>query len=133
MKENTKISVPHALNARGGRKSAHANVRFSQDNTILVNGKEINAYFNNIYFVMIATTPLKLTNQTNRGLIIMVKGSGINGQASAIRNALAKLLAAENPEFKSLLSPFFTRDSRSVESKKAGQPKARKRAPRNKR
>ncbi|MDI6833841.1 MAG: 30S ribosomal protein S9, partial [Bacteroidales bacterium] len=55
-------------------------------------------------------------------------GGGIKGQAEALRLAIAKALVEENPEFKPILKKhkLLTRDSRMVERKKPGQPKARK-------
>ena len=56
-------------------------------------------------------------------------GGGYKGQAEALRLAIARALVKINPEDKSTLRAegFMTRDARSVERKKPGQPKARKR------
>jgi len=56
-------------------------------------------------------------------------GGGIKGQAEATRLAIARALVKINEENKSALRAegFLTRDSRVVERKKPGQPKARKR------
>ena len=52
-------------------------------------------------------------------------------QAEALRLAIARALVKVNPEDKPALRAegFMTRDPRSVERKKPGQPKARKRFP----
>ena len=56
-------------------------------------------------------------------------GGGMNGQAGAVRLAVARALTEINPELRALLKPegFLTRDPRMKERKKAGQPGARKR------
>ena len=56
-------------------------------------------------------------------------GGGYNGQANALRLAIARALVKINPEDKKALRSegFLTRDARSVERKKPGQPKARRR------
>ena len=55
-------------------------------------------------------------------------GGAYNGQANALRLAIARALVKINPEDKKALRAegFLTRDSRSVERKKPGQPKARR-------
>ena len=56
-------------------------------------------------------------------------GGGFTGQSQALRLAIARALVKINPEDKTALRSegFMTRDSRSVERKKPGQPKARRR------
>ena len=60
---------------------------------------------------------------------INLDGGGFKGQSEAARLAIARALIKINPEDKSALRAegFVTRDPRSVERKKPGQPKARKR------
>lgn len=62
-------------------------------------------------------------------IVAHVDGGGYTGQAEALRLAIARALVKINPEDKSALRAegFMTRDARSVERKKPGQPKARKR------
>ena len=57
-----------------------------------------------------------------------VLGSGLSGQAGAIRHGISKALNQVSDEFHKTLRSggFLTRDSRKVERKKYGQPKARK-------
>lgn len=61
-------------------------------------------------------------------LMVNVRGGGINGQAEAIRLGVARALVKVDEEYKPLLKAqgLMTRDSRMVERKKPGQPKARK-------
>ena len=56
-------------------------------------------------------------------------GGGFTGQSQALRLAIARALVKVNAEDKKALKDagFLTRDSRAVERKKPGQPKARRR------
>jgi small subunit ribosomal protein S9 len=60
---------------------------------------------------------------------VTVRGGGKAGQAGAIQHALARAIDGEQEGMHSLLKEhgLLTRDSRMVERKKYGQPKARKR------
>ena len=59
---------------------------------------------------------------------VNVRGGGMTGQAEAVRMAFARALVEVDAENKPTLraNGFVTRDSRMVERKKYGQPKARK-------
>lgn len=61
-------------------------------------------------------------------IMVNVNGGGITGQAEAVRMAFSRALVKVNEENKPPLraAGFITRDSRMVERKKYGQPKARK-------
>ena len=56
-------------------------------------------------------------------------GGGFTGQSQALRLAIARALVKVDAEDKKALKAqgFLTRDSREVERKKPGQPKARRR------
>ena len=58
-----------------------------------------------------------------------LQGGGFTGQSQALRLAIARALVKINAEDKPVLraAGFVTRDSRKVERKKPGRPKARKR------
>ena len=60
---------------------------------------------------------------------VNLQGGGITGQAEALRLAISKVLVEENPELRPTLKKLglLRRDSRMVERKKPGQPKARRR------
>ena len=60
---------------------------------------------------------------------VNLDGGGFTGQSQALRLAIARALVKINADDKSALKAqgFLTRDSRSVERKKPGQPKARRR------
>jgi small subunit ribosomal protein S9 len=59
---------------------------------------------------------------------VNVKGGGISGQAGAISHSLARVILKLDEPSRAVLKKegFLTRDSRMVERKKAGRPKARK-------
>ena len=59
---------------------------------------------------------------------VTVEGSGLSGQAGAIRHGLSKALTYYEPALRPVLKPhgFLTRDSRVVERKKYGRAKARR-------
>jgi small subunit ribosomal protein S9 len=87
-------------------------------------------YFPSSILQYIVKQPL-LTLEVSEKYDIQVNlnGGGYTGQAEALRLAIARALVKINPEDKSVLrkNGFMTRDPRSVERKKPGQPKARKR------
>ena len=60
---------------------------------------------------------------------VNLDGGGFTGQSQALRLAIARALVKINAEDKKKLKDqgFLTRDSREVERKKPGQPKARRR------
>ena len=63
------------------------------------------------------------------GFKVNLCGGGFTGQSQALRLAIARALVKMNAEDKAALRAegFMTRDPRSVERKKPGQPKARRR------
>ena len=56
------------------------------------------------------------------------KGGGLSGQAGALKHGISKALSLYEPTLRPLLknAGFITRDSRVVERKKYGKPKARR-------
>jgi small subunit ribosomal protein S9 len=115
----------------GRRKTSIARVMVkSGSGTITINGKSPDDYFPTKSHVIIINQPLGATDNMNKWDIrVNVKGGGFSGQAGAIRHGLARALVQVDPDSKQALGKrgFLTRDSRMVERKKAGQPKARKR------
>lgn len=116
--------------ATGGRKTAHALVRFfPKKGDLIVNGKRYSEYFKNPKNQLVARASFEAVSLLDMAsAIVKVSGGGLNAQAEAIRNGLAKALAMFNPEFKSKLRSFgyITRDDRMVERKKYGLKKARR-------
>jgi small subunit ribosomal protein S9 len=60
---------------------------------------------------------------------INVYGGGVSGQAGAVSHSIARTILELDPALKDTLKKegLLTRDSRMVERKKSGRPKARKR------
>ncbi len=118
------------INAIGRRKSAVARF-FVTEGTgkITINKKELAAYFPSPLLQYVVLQPLKKLDVTEKyDIKVNLDGGGYNGQANALRLAIARALVKINPEDKKALRAegFLTRDSRSVERKKPGQPKARR-------
>jgi small subunit ribosomal protein S9 len=114
----------------GRRKTSVARV-FLNEGTgkIIVNGKEVNAYFTIPTHQKTIMRPFQVTDTEGKfDIKATLKGGGITGQAEALRLGIARALVEVNPEYKPLLKKekLMTRDPRMVERKKYGQPKARK-------
>lgn len=116
--------------ATGRRKQSSARVWVKKGNgKITINGKEAEAYFGRPVLRMIIGQVFEVTNTKGEmDVTCTVKGGGLSGQAGAILHGIARALDKFNPEFHSTLRTggFLTRDSRAVERKKPGRPKARK-------
>ena len=115
----------------GRRKSSVARV-FMKKGTgkFEVNGLTLDAYLARKTASMIVKQPLELLNLAdNFDFKINVHGGGTTGQAGAIRLGVARALIDYDESLKPALraAGFITRDSRSVERKKAGLRKARRR------
>jgi small subunit ribosomal protein S9 len=119
------------INALGRRKAAVARVFVSEGTgQITINKRDISVYFPSPILQFIIKQPLtKLGVVEKYDIKVNLDGGGFNGQAGALRLAIARALVKINPEDKSALKVdgFMTRDPREVERKKPGQPKARKR------
>ena len=119
------------INAIGRRKAAVARVYVSLGSgKITINKRDIAAYFPSSILQYIVRQPLNTLEVVEKyDIKINLKGGGFKGQSEAARLAIARALVKINPEDKKALRAegFMTRDSRSVERKKPGQPKARKR------
>jgi small subunit ribosomal protein S9 len=119
------------INAIGRRKSAVARIYLRDGKgNITVNDRDVNAYFTTTQLQYIVKQPLESLNVAGQyDIKVNLDGGGFKGQAEALRLAIARALVKINAENKPALkkSGFLTRDSREVERKKPGQPKARKR------
>lgn len=116
--------------ATGKRKSSIARVWIKPGNgKIVVNGKEDKTYFSRATHVMIINQPFEVANcEKQFDVMCTVKGGGLSGQAEAVRHGISKALTLFDPETRPSLKKegFLTRDSRTVERKKYGKPKARR-------
>ena len=119
------------VTATGRRKVAIARVRMKPGTgAIVINDRHIDAYFGRATSKMILVQPLQIVEQFGKvDISVNVCGGGLTGQAGAIRHGISRALLKMNADFRPALKKagFLTRDSRSVERKKYGQPGARKR------
>ncbi len=119
------------INAVGRRKAAIARVIVKEGNgAITINKRALEVYFPSSILQYIVKQPLNTLDVVEKyDIKVNLCGGGYKGQAEALRLAIARALVKINPEDKSALRAegFMTRDPRSVERKKPGQPKARKR------
>jgi len=114
----------------GRRKSSKARVFLSSgEGNIMVNNRPLDEYFGRETARMIVRQPLDLVEMNEKvNLYVTVKGGGDNGQAGAIRHGLTRALIDYDETLRSPLrkAGFVTRDDRTVERKKVGLRKARK-------
>ena len=119
------------VNAVGRRKRAVARVYVTEGNgKIIINKRDINDYFPSPMLQYVVRQPLNLLGVAEKyDIKLNIFGGGFTGQSQAARLAIARALVKINEEDKSALRAqgFVTRDSREVERKKPGQPKARRR------
>jgi small subunit ribosomal protein S9 len=119
------------VTATGRRKVSIARVRLKPGTgTFVVNDRTLDEYFGRETSKMILKQPLEVVEQLGKvDIAINVCGGGLSGQAGAIRHGISRCLIKLNPDLRPALKKagFLTRDSRSVERKKYGQPGARKR------
>lgn len=116
----------------GRRKLAVARVRLVPGTgKFIVNGRDVDEYFNFETLRREVRRPLGLTNTESKfDVIVRVHGGGFTGQAGAVRHGLSRALLQVDAEFRPTLKSagFLTRDSRMKERKKYGL-KAARRAP----
>lgn len=119
------------VNAVGRRKAAVARVILKEGNgTITINKRPLEVYFPSSILQYIVKQPLVTLDVAEKyDIQVNLDGGGYKGQAEALRLGIARALVELNPEDKAVLRKhgFITRDPRSVERKKPGRPKARKR------
>ena len=119
------------INAIGRRKRAVARVFVSEGTgKITINKRDLAVYFPSSLLQYVVLQPLKKLEVAEKyDIKVNLDGGGYNGQANALRLAIARALGKINPDDKKTLRSegFLTRDARSVERKKPGQPKARRR------
>lgn len=115
----------------GRRKSSSARVFITRGTGgISINGRTLDHFFGRETARMIVRQPLETTETQDKvDVKVTVEGGGNSGQAGAIRHGIARALVEFDENFRSALrkAGFLTRDARSVERKKVGLHKARKR------
>jgi len=125
-----KVDAQGRSYATGKRKNAIARVWIKPGKgKITINGRDQETYFARPVLRMMIAQPMELSNRAGQfDVTVSVQGSGLSGQAGAIRHAISKALTYYEPELRSVLKPhgLLTRDSRVVERKKYGKAKARR-------
>jgi small subunit ribosomal protein S9 len=125
-----KLDAQGRAYSTGKRKNAIARVWIKPGSgKITINGKDQMQYFAREILRMMVAQPLEVTDRvTQFDVVCTVEGSGLSGQAGAIRHGLSHALTHYEPALRPVLKPhgFLTRDSRVVERKKYGRAKARK-------
>ena len=119
------------VNALGRRKSAVARVYVSEGTgKITINKRDLAEYFPSTILQYVVKQPLStLGVEEKYDIKVNVYGGVFTGQSQALRLAIARALVKINADDKKALRAegFMTRDSRVVERKKPGRPKARRR------
>ncbi|MDR0822227.1 MAG: 30S ribosomal protein S9 [Endomicrobium sp.] len=116
----------------GRRKNAIARTNVSDGSgKVIINDKTVEEYFHGLErHKKIALKPLEIwVGVKDYDFYVNVRGGGISGQAGAVSHSLARTILTLNEGSKVALrkAGLLTRDSRMVERKKPGRPKARKR------
>jgi small subunit ribosomal protein S9 len=116
--------------ATGKRKNAIARVWVKPGKgQITINGKPSDTYFARPVLRMMINQPFRVTDREGQfDVVCTVVGSGLSGQAGAVRHGISKALSDYEPGLRRALKHvgFLTRDSRVVERKKYGKKKARR-------
>jgi len=119
------------INAIGRRKTSVARVYLKEGTgKITINKRELETYFPSAILRYVVKQPLQLLKAEGKyDIKVNLDGGGFTGQSQALRLAIARALVKINADDKKVLKDhgFLTRDSRAVERKKPGQPKARRR------
>ena len=128
--EKPKVDSLGRAYSTGKRKDAVARVWIKKGSgKITVNKKPVEKYFARPTLQMIIQQAFSVTTSENQfDVIATVKGGGLSGQAGAVRHGMSRALTIFDGELRAALKAagFLTRDSRVVERKKYGKPKARR-------
>ena len=130
LESKPKIDKQGRAYATGKRKDAVARVWVKPGpGRISVNGRDETVYFARPVLRMILRQPLVAAARDGQfDIVCTVSGGGLSGQAGAVRHGISKALLQYEPGLRAVLKKggFLTRDSRVVERKKYGRPKARR-------
>ena len=115
----------------GRRKTAIARVRIapSAKASVLVNDKDVDAYFTTDELRRIAVGAITITKLAQKFKITAkIIGGGQNGQAEALRHGIARALIIHDTELRKKVKAagLLKRDPRAKERRKFGLKKARK-------
>lgn len=130
-KVRSRGSLTQGGSGTGRRKEAVARVRLVPGTgKITVNDRAFEDYFPNKLHQQLITDPFKVLElQGAYDVVARIDGGGIAGQAGALRLGISRALNemdTENNRATLKKAGFLRRDSRVIESKKAGLKKARK-------
>jgi len=116
--------------ATGKRKNAVARVWIKPGSgKVQVNGRTQEVYFARPVLRMMLAQPFEASGRNGQyDVVCTVSGGGLSGQAGAVRHGISRALIRYEPGLRPVLKSggFLTRDSRVVERKKYGRPKARR-------
>ncbi len=119
------------INALGRRKCSVARIYMTEGTgKITINKRDLTDYFPSPILQFVVKQPLTLLDVAEKyDIKVNLTGGGFTGQSQALRLAIARALVKINADDKKALRAegFVTRDSRAVERKKPGRPKARRR------
>jgi small subunit ribosomal protein S9 len=125
-----KLDAQGRAYATGKRKNAVARVWVKPGTgQITINGKTCEAYFARPVLQMMVNQPFRVSDREGQyDVYCTVVGSGLSGQAGAVRHGIAKALSDYEPALRPTMkvNGFLTRDPRVVERKKYGRKKARR-------
>jgi len=114
----------------GRRKTSVARARLSRGAGVLtLNERPFEDYFPTEKQRSHVMEPFVVLEQVGQWNVdARLTGGGTTGQAGALRHAIARALAAHDPEWRAPLKAagLLTRDARAVERKKYGLKKARR-------
>ncbi len=115
----------------GGRKTSSARVRIypnDKESEYIINEKTVDEYFQTQKQKKQARQALKLVDEKDVNVSVLVEGGGMNSQAEAVRHGLARALEEYNEDYRKKLKSagYLTRDSRKKERKKPGKRGARR-------
>ncbi len=126
-----KVDAKGRAYATGRRKNAIARVWIKRGTgKITINGKDQEQYFARPVLRMMIKQPLEAAKrETEIDVECTVAGSGLSGQAGAVRHGIARALTEIDADLRGELKRrgLLTRDARAKERRKAGLKKARKR------
>ncbi len=124
------MAIKYLKSSVGKRKTSVARLYLrAGSGEIIINKKPIDEYYLRPTSKMLIRQPLELVGAAESyDLTINVRGGGLQGQAGAIRHAIAKALAELEVSNRAVLkrAGMLTRDARKKERKLPGQPGARK-------
>ena len=123
--------MSETFTATGRRKTAVARAWMTAGTgTITVNGQDFEEAFPTLTMQGEVLKPLEVANLKNKfDVRAVTRGGGRNGQADALKLAIARALLLHDAELRPPLKEagLLRRDPRAKERKKPGQPGARKR------